>query len=118
MIDGSLGYICPQSQPDWWTTTLNANAGFVSSIGSNAKQESEDCLFLDVIAPTAGFQENTTIRIEAPPALSPVLIWIHGGNYFMGDKGTLYDPAGLLMQKQNDDSTVFVAMNYLARSGI
>ena len=112
MIDGSIGYICPQSQPDWWATTLNANAGFVSSTESNDQQESEDCLFLDVVAPASRFQENTTIPIESAPALSPVLIWIHGGNYFVGNKGTLYNSAGILMQMQNVDNTVFVSMNY------
>ena len=112
VMDGSLGYICPQSQPDWWTTALDANADHLSFSESKAQQQSEDCLFLDVVAPIINFEGNTVKSPGPGPALSPVLIWIHGGNYFNGDKNSFYASSGIVKQKQNDDNTVFVTMNY------
>ena len=48
--------------------------------------------------------ENST----GPPA--PVMVNIHGGGFFIGDKATLYPPQGLLAAADNE--MVYVSMNY------
>ena len=65
--------------------------------------ESEDCLFLDVVVPTAVFHGSHRRKV-------PVLVNIHGGGFFIGDKTTLYDPQGLLAASKNE--IIFVSMNY------
>ena len=109
VIDGSVGYTCPQSQPGWWTTTFQVLGSLTKAIPvqTNPQQQNEDCLFLDVAAPASKFI-NGQPRENAK--LSPVLIWIHGGGYFIGDKTTLYNPAGFF--NQSDDNIVYMAMNY------
>jgi para-nitrobenzyl esterase len=58
---------------------------------------SEDCLTLNVVAPTS------------PPETSlPVMVFIHGGGYFMGSSATpIYDGAALARQ-----GCVYVSVNY------
>jgi para-nitrobenzyl esterase len=58
---------------------------------------SEDCLTLNVVAPTS------------PPDTSlPVMVFIHGGGYFMGSSATpIYDGAALARQ-----GCVYVSVNY------
>lgn len=65
--------------------------------------ESEDCLFLDVVVPTSVYHNHGR-------QLAPVLVNIHGGGFFIGDKNTLYDPQGLLAAAKNE--MIFVSMNY------
>lgn len=113
VIDGSLGYTCPQSQPGWWTTTFKDLGNLTKAIpaATNPQEQNEDCLFLDVVAPANKFKRS---RPKAIKKLSPVLVWIHGGGYFIGDKTTLYDPAGFF--KQSNDDIVYMAMNYRVRT--
>jgi para-nitrobenzyl esterase len=58
---------------------------------------SEDCLTLNVVAP------------QSPPRVPlPVMVFIHGGGYFMGSSATpLYDGAALARQ-----GCVYVSVNY------
>lgn len=62
---------------------------------------SEDCLLLNVFTPRLG-SNNTT-------APWPVMVFIHGGNFFQGYAGgPLYDGQFMV----NTSSVVFVAINY------
>ena len=58
---------------------------------------SEDCLTLNVVTPTS-----------PPDAPLPVMVFIHGGGYFMGSSATpIYDGAALARQ-----GCVYVSVNY------
>jgi para-nitrobenzyl esterase len=62
---------------------------------------SEDCLTLNVVAPEGPASDET----EAP---LPVMVFIHGGGYFMGSSATpLYDGAALARR-----GCVYVSVNY------
>ncbi|KAI1102117.1 alpha/beta-hydrolase [Jackrogersella minutella] len=73
---------------------------------STDPRTTEDCLFLDVIAPRSAFAGNVSGL--------PVLIWIYGGGYAGGEKTGLgkFNPAGLLEVSGSDPGFVFVAINY------
>ena len=77
---------------------------------ANPQKQNEDCLFLDVVAPSNKFENG---KLKSNGSLSPVLVWIHGGGYFIGDKTTLYDPAGFFYQ--SNDNIVYMSMNYRVR---
>ncbi|KAF2680775.1 carboxylesterase type B [Lentithecium fluviatile CBS 122367] len=79
----SFGSMCPQS----------SNAG--SNFGTDTRPSSEDCLFLNVYAP----QNASNL---------PVLVWIHGGGYGVGD-GT-QDMSNII--NANDNAFVGVAIQY------
>ncbi len=65
---------------------------------------SEDCLTLNVVAPNV-----------PPDDPLPVMVFIHGGGYFMGSSATpIYDGAALARQ-----GCVYVSVNYrLGRAGM
>lgn len=112
MDDGSLGYICPQAPPFWFTqanTALGDLANFIEP-GPSSQKESEDCLFLDVIAPIKIFKAGGGKK----PKLAPVLVNIHGGGFWIGEKRALYWPGGLL--EAGDNGFVYVSMNYRVRT--
>jgi carboxylesterase type B len=69
--------------------------------------ESEDCLFLDVFVP-----EKIYDRANSSGYGAPVLVWIYGGGYTLGNKYN--NPAGLLAASGNVSSgeVIYVAMNY------
>ena len=73
---------------------------------------SEDCLFLDVVVPQKVFEQAAPHRKPS----APVLVWIHGGGYTVGEKfgGGLYNPAGLVKTSQSSNSSglIYVAINY------
>ena len=46
--------------------------------------------------------------------LVPLLVNIHGGGFFIGDKATLYPPQGLLEASEN--RMIYVSMNYRVSS--
>ena len=114
LLDGSLGYICPQSQPGWWTTTFKVLGNLTQAIpvAPELQQQNEDCLFLDVVAPANKFEYG---KLKKNATKSPVLVWIHGGGYFIGGKTTLYDPAGFFHESHDD--IVYMSMNYRVRDG-
>lgn len=127
---GEQARICPQANPPWfdlgklWIASyltgqpLNFNQSIIdaynltispSTIPAQPPSATEDCLFLDVIVPRNIFARAHTARAGAP-----VLVWIYGGGFIMGDKAGSGDPAGLLLRSQSDgsDGVIFVAMNY------
>jgi len=61
---------------------------------------SEDCLFLNVYAPTAALNGNKKL---------PVMVWIHGGAYMTGSSN-LYPSDGLVLV--SNLSLVVVTLNY------
>ena len=77
-------------------------------IGNSTLAQSEDCLYLDVVVPERVF------RRKNGPKLAPVMVNIHGGGFFIGDKATLYPPQGLLAASANE--MIFVSMNYRVSS--
>ena len=77
--------------------------GQIIPIGNSTLPESEDCLYLDVVVPTAIYSHR---KVQ----LAPVQVNIHGGGFFIGDKTTLSDPQGLLAASKNE--VVYVSMNY------
>jgi para-nitrobenzyl esterase len=64
--------------------------------GTGAKRLSEDCLYLDIVAPSG-----------AREAARPVMVWIHGGGFYGGSAGD-YDARRLATQ----GDVVVVAVNY------
>lgn len=94
---GSLRWQPPQS-PTPWTTTVPAlhYSDACPQSGSTPVPQSEDCLYLNVIAPS--HPSGTHLR---------VLVWIHGGG-FQGGSSASY-PGEHLAQTGN---VVFVSMNY------
>ncbi len=76
-------------------------------------QETEDCLFLDVIVPRGIFARR---RGNGNGKRAPVLVWIYGGGYTGGDKAQ-YPPAGLIEQggEDADGGFIYVALNYRVR---
>ncbi|KAL8870897.1 MAG: hypothetical protein Q9174_003161 [Haloplaca sp. 1 TL-2023] len=105
--DGSVGYICPQAEPLWFTQA-NTALGNLSSVippGLSSQEEREDCLFLDVIVPFKLYrQRNRAGR------LAPVLFNIHGGGFFIGEKRSIYPPLGLL--EAGNNNFIYVSINY------
>ena len=103
-MDGTNASICPQAAPASWNwDNAGLPDGQVIPIGNSTLPESEDCLFLDVVVPTSVYHNHGR-------ELAPVLVNIHGGGFFIGDKTTLYDPQGLLAAGKNE--MIFVSMNY------
>ncbi|KAL5320157.1 hypothetical protein ACEPPN_010958 [Leptodophora sp. 'Broadleaf-Isolate-01'] len=62
-----IPYQCPQSSANFGTATSSLEE-------NNGPSASEDCLFLNVFAPTQNIQSSL-----------PVLVWIHGGGYGQGN---------------------------------
>ncbi|KAK9342997.1 Alpha/Beta hydrolase protein [Lipomyces starkeyi] len=136
--DGQQGVICPQATPGWidvaglyltGTTDLAVLAAVQAeerlnrtpaNIPAPDPRTSEDCLFLDVIVPTAIYDSTHTKRKHKPGCKStgngstgaPVIIWIFGGGYTSGDKTNPAAPAGLLSESEVHGGIIFVAMNY------
>ena len=110
MNDGTVGYICPQAPTKWYEDAVGALPGKGAAIppGVSDLEESEDCLFLDVVVPSKPFEEGKSGRAH----LTPVLFNIHGGGNFIGSKGATnaYSPGGLLERSNN--SMIYVAINY------
>ncbi|KAI4166703.1 MAG: hypothetical protein LQ343_007826 [Gyalolechia ehrenbergii] len=105
--DGSLGSICPQAAPLWFdegNTALGTLAAVIPP-ATSSQAESEDCLFLDVIAPTKSFPTRNSKK-----TLVPVLFNIHGGGFWIGEKRALYPPNGLLNAGNSD--FIYVSINY------
>lgn len=69
-------------------------------------------MFLDVFVPTAVYNESCEDKHSRG---APVLVWMYGGGFYEGHKGT-DDPAGIIARSiANPNSApgvIFVAMNY------
>ncbi|KAK0761938.1 hypothetical protein N5P37_004738 [Trichoderma harzianum] len=126
--DGSVGKVCPQAFPNWlamssvFTTAFAANQ--TSSFNVTQTEEllsqlppqapdgrtTEDCLVLDVLVPQKVFNAK---RSKASKG-APVLVWIYGGGYILGDKTMMGVPNGVMAatQTKGSDGAIWVAMNY------
>ena len=74
-------------------------------------RESEDCLFLDIIVPQQIFAKKSS------PAGAPVMVWIYGGGFTLGDKSSGLssgNPATLVSRslENGQEGVIFLAMNY------
>ena len=81
-------------------------------VGNSTLPQSEDCLYLDVVVPERVFANGAGSSRNGK--LAPVMVNIHGGGFFIGDKATLYPPQGLLASSDNE--MIFVTMNYRVSS--
>ncbi|KAL9118166.1 MAG: hypothetical protein Q9187_005294, partial [Circinaria calcarea] len=124
--NGSVGAICPQALPVWTAisaifvpkyltgqpfdlaATEAALANSSSSPPAIDPRTSEDCLFLDVIVPQTVFKKQPVPQIAGaanPNALAPVMVWIYGGGYTLGEKSLpAYNPTGLIKASQVNGS--------------
>ncbi|KAH8587533.1 Alpha/Beta hydrolase protein [Bisporella sp. PMI_857] len=121
---GLIPILCPQVFPEWTEISGALLGGAndsqlanlirplnISSYGTAPLGQSEDCLFLDVMVPSAVFDRRRQKR------KAPVMVWIHGGGYAYGGKTSEQssgNPAGLLRRSQEDDGEgiIYVAINY------
>lgn len=92
----------PPAAPAKWTDTRDAGSFGPSCVQTNTygvmavRSTSEDCLYLNVFAPTAGRSK-----------LRPVMVWIHGGGLINGRTND-YDPRKLV----KDGDLVVVSLTY------
>ncbi|KAF2815071.1 carboxylesterase family protein-like protein [Mytilinidion resinicola] len=118
---GSVGRVCPQASPAWEVVAAVAVPEYLEGIPFNTSQTfntsgsaptidprtTEDCLFLDVVAPKHVF-EGAGKRAHAA-----VLVWIFGGGYTAGEKSDAqYNPSGLFKASDGIGDVVFVSLNY------
>ncbi|KAI8277918.1 hypothetical protein K4K60_006622 [Colletotrichum sp. SAR11_57] len=125
--NGSSGAICPQpftlfndtAVTQWILSYISGTVLDLAELQQQAANQteppadpriSEDCLFLDVIVPKKIYDNRNS------GAGAPVLVWIYGGGYLIGEKTGLglHNPTGLLQASEDlgDDGFIFVAMNY------
>lgn len=131
--NGSIGRQCPQGYPIWsqdiqpdFLLSLLTNTTFNKSTDISSypyvpypvdPRTTEDCLFLDVAVPKKIFDRAQQKDLVAKRSLAPVLVWIFGGGFTLGDK-TSTDPAGLIERSEVvGDGIVFVALNYRVSVG-
>jgi para-nitrobenzyl esterase len=81
---GDLRWRAPQPLPAWQGTRQAlahsepcAQLALLSVRGDNASTGSEDCLYLNIWAPTFAPEQAATQRL-------PVMVWIHGGGNTLG----------------------------------
>ncbi|KAF0331319.1 carboxylesterase family protein [Colletotrichum asianum] len=124
---GSVGAICPQpftlfndtAVTQWILSYISGTVLDLAELQQQAANQteppadpriSEDCLFLDVIVPKKIYDNRGS------GAGAPVLVWIYGGGYLIGQKNGLglHNPTGLLQASEDlgDDGFIFVAMDY------
>ncbi|KAI9780748.1 MAG: hypothetical protein M1839_006535 [Geoglossum umbratile] len=123
--DGSYGHMCRQSALPVWEQVSHA---FITSLSKGETNftppalnftiptpdpgEDEDCLFLDVLAP------RDIIKNAGNGTGAPVLVWIYGGAYVVGEKSLFGNPAGLLLRSglnsiaMASPEVIYVALNY------
>lgn len=131
--DGSVGAVCPQANPDWSAIAVefstayvegkpfDFNAAVAALLASNATappvdgRTTEDCLFLDVVVSKQIFEGGYKSRKRGQRSKgAPVIVWIYGGGYTLGDKTGSGNPAGLIEASQANGSpgVIYVSMNY------
>lgn len=125
--DGSVGAICPQpytlfndtAVTQWILSYISGTVLDLAELQQQATNQteppadpriSEDCLFLNVIVPKKIYDKRGS------GSGAPVLVWIYGGGYLIGEKTGLglHNPTGLLQASEDlgEDGFIFVAMNY------
>ncbi|KAK1253983.1 hypothetical protein MKX08_007978 [Trichoderma sp. CBMAI-0020] len=130
--NGSVGKVCPQATPKWLAMSTLFNAAFANhQLPFNVTEANEalsklpplpqdgrtteDCLVLDVLVPQKVFDTRTTSKKGVRPTKgAPVLVWIYGGGYVLGDKTMFGTPNDLMAATQTNGSNgaIWVAMNY------
>ncbi|KAI9842058.1 MAG: hypothetical protein M1837_007483 [Sclerophora amabilis] len=110
-IEGATAFITSVLTGQNTSSFIGTSTSFgydASSLPPPTAQESEDCLFLDVIVP----EEIYKSRDEGEGAA--VLVWIYGGGYVSGNKTEGADPAGLFARSVNatGEYVIFVSLNY------
>ncbi|KAH0439655.1 hypothetical protein CcaCcLH18_02765 [Colletotrichum camelliae] len=129
---GEHGRICPQAMPKWFDITQRFVSAYAAGNQTtfnytNAEEmartvrerrewpapwanpnnhTTEDCLFLDVVVPKKVFESATNGTSASGHKAVPVLVWIHGGAYAIGNNiyDNSADPTGLIRASQADGS--------------
>jgi carboxylesterase type B len=75
------------------------------------EEQSEDCLNLSLYIPTSCFDNGNTIKTNEK---LPVLVFLHGGAYFLGSANRpYYSPVGLMRHGIDRNSPfIFISINY------
>jgi para-nitrobenzyl esterase len=95
---GARRFTPPQPAETWRGVLDTRQFGAASPQGGNEANQSEDCLFLNVVAPAS-----------TPKRPRPVIVYIHGGAYSSGSGGSpLYD--GSMLCRRGE--VVVVTLNH------
>lgn len=129
---GQVATRCPQTHPFWLSDGTAIAQGIpadqlqpiqfnISQIPPKNSEETEDCLFLDVMVPAKIFHSSNLHKQHSKcpentpsgAAGAPVLVWIDGGGFSAGYKHE-QPSSGLVSRSQmvDDKGVIFVAMNY------
>lgn len=96
------------------TSELQPPVFNISQIPLVHPEETEDCLFLDVMVPSKIFDSQLRHHSRGFTTRgAPVLVWIYGGGFSAGWKHE-QNATGLVTRSaiDNDEGIVYVAMNY------
>ncbi|OSS46345.1 hypothetical protein B5807_08655 [Epicoccum nigrum] len=96
----------------WGSVTLDAsNIPLPTDNLPDDEEQSEDCLNLSIRLPPPCLNSNESLRTEAK---LPVLVFIHGGAFFLGSGNRpYYDPTNLMLHGiQRGMPFVMVSINY------
>lgn len=106
---GDRRWRAPQPAPTWTAERQTLAAGapciqFGSPLGGvgeeGSRQGSEDCLYLNVYAPSLAEHETSSARL-------PVIVWVHGGSNVIGH-AAFYDGSALAARER----VIVVMINY------
>ncbi|KAJ1520965.1 hypothetical protein ONE63_004040 [Megalurothrips usitatus] len=112
------GHMCmqPTSPMKRFAYVMQKMAGLAKTLGrlpnvgrfaaKHMTQMSENCLFLNVYVP--GIDSEVMLQESPPETPMPVLVFIHGGAFFMGSSDSMMYGADYLMDK----GVVVVTLNY------
>ena len=104
---GPLRWQPPVAHPGWGEETFNATEFGHSCMQAPqpllATEPNEDCLFLNIVVPKSALEEGA--------AKLPVMVWIHGGGYYVGSGAEIENRRAALVSS-SDDSVIVVSMNY------
>lgn len=105
---GPLRLQAPQLYDAKGTITSQAVGNQCFQISTSGQNQSEDCLFLNIVTPA---QASTKHSGKHSGGL-PVMLWIHGGGFNDGS-GNLYDPLAIVNRSVELKSPVIVVtINY------
>ncbi|ESZ89551.1 carboxylesterase family protein [Sclerotinia borealis F-4128] len=120
---GQEARTCYQAHPLWLNTAWQRIQGVpldeikpssfdINNPPSHDASQSEDCLFLDVMATTKIFDKNSNTEPCDEGSGAPVLVWIDGGGFTGGYKHET-NPAGLIKNSIIlGEEFVYVSINY------
>ncbi|KAF3047579.1 hypothetical protein E8E12_010545 [Didymella heteroderae] len=102
----------PSSVQPWGSVSMDAsNIPLPTDNLPDDEDQSEDCLNLSIRLPPACINSNCTLRTDAK---LPVLVFIHGGAFFLGSGNRpYYDPTNLILHgMQRGTPFIMVSINY------